>query len=156
MKLSVDLGRWTSVKAPLLFAGLLAIGGAVGSAIAMSPTVAPPIKWAGGVEFANNSASGLDPSYTVPAGRNFILTDLIVGNRTSSGQGFQVLAGIGGTCVVSNTLRLAEIVVPPGDTAYVSLQTGVGFASGQAVCIFTTAAMSVSGRGFLFTPAPAS
>lgn len=144
----------------MAIAGGLMIAGAVGSAVAMSPIVQPPIKWAGGAEFSDSVLGGV-PSphqvmYTVPAGRNFILTDLIVSNLTGTAQSFSVHTGAGGSCNTTLTLRLLNISVLPSDTSYVSLQTGIGFTSGQAVCVQATAVMPVSGRGFLFTAAPAS
>lgn len=47
MKLSGYPGRWTTAKAALAVAGALVIAGAVGSAIAMSPTVSPSDQMAG-------------------------------------------------------------------------------------------------------------
>ena len=137
----------TRIKALLRIAAALALAGAIGKAVAMSPIVQPPIKWAGGAEF-NNFISGRVSVYTVPPGRNFILTDLVIGNPSGTSQSFNVY---GGTSCETASLRMQLVVVPPNDTAYLALQTGIGFTAGQVVCLITTASMSVNGRGFLFT-----
>lgn len=156
MKVSADFGRWTKTKTALAVAGALAIGGAVGSAIAMSPTVQPPIKWAGGAEFVTAvPAGGPTVVYTVPAGRNLILTDLIIGNTNTTFNNISVFSGSAG-CAEILLPRLSNIMIPAADTAYVSLQTGVGFTSGQTICIQSSNSVALSGRGFLFTPAPPS
>ena len=55
------------------------------------------------------------------------------------------------------TQRMVNIVVPANDTTVVALQTGIGVPAGHAVCfVVTSAPLEVNGRGFLFTPAPAS
>lgn len=151
-----SFGHWTATKAALAVAGVLAIGGAVGSAIAMSPIVQPPIKWGGGMEFNQVPfVGGPYVMYVVPAGRNLILTDLVIGNLTGAAGSVFISSGSAGGCF-SATMRMNTIVVPAGETTSVSLQTGIGFTAGSAVCIQVfTSELAVNGRGFLFTPAPA-
>jgi hypothetical protein len=154
MKLSIDFGRWTATKAALAVAGALAIAGAIGSALAITPTMDAPVKWQGGVEFNHYviPASGL--VYTVPSGRNFILTDLIIANNSGMQVGVEVRGGTGGTCGSFAATRLAKLLIPNGNTSYLHLQTGIGYAAGQTVCLGGTASsnVTVAGRGFLFTP----
>lgn len=158
MKVSVDFGRWTRTKAAMAVAGALAVAGAVGSALAISPIIAPPIKWQGGAEFqliANSNA--LIKAYTVPAGRNFLLTDLTISNFDPVKSSINIYSGAAGVCDISSlTTRVQSLLVPPETNTVLAFQTGIGFGAGQAVCILPSAPMTFNGRGFLFTPAPAT
>lgn len=155
MKFTVDLGRWTTTKAALAVAGALAIGGAMGSALAIAPTMQGPVKWAGGAEFVGSLSTGIGGGsvavLTVPAGRNLMLTDIVVGNVATTAAAFNLIAG---TSNCSNVLafRLGNIVIPPNDVRSISLSTGIGFASGQNVCIFSPNQLSFNLRGYYFTP----
>src|SRR5262245_46287364 len=80
MRPSIDLGSWTGRKAAMAVAGALEIAGALGSAVAMSPIVQPPIKWAGGWEVAEQFGAGVATLATVPQGSNLLITDLILSN----------------------------------------------------------------------------
>ena len=136
MKLSGNFGRWTPTKATVAAAGVLAIAGAVGSAVAFSPIIAPPIKWQGGVGFISNASSGYNKVYTVPAGRNFLLTDLVATNTTGTVSSFAVYTAPGGNCLSTPLVpRLNFTIVPPLNNTVLALQTGIGFAAGQAVCV---------------------
>lgn len=154
MKFSVDFGRSTAAKAAVA-AGAVAIAGAVGSAVAFSPIVAPPVKWQGGVEFrANTSTDTLFKAYAVPAGRNFLLTDLTASNSSTAKTFFNVYSGAGGNCDAGSVtaFRVESLLVPAEDTTVLAFQTGIGFAGGTAVCILSSQSLQFNGRGFLFTP----
>lgn len=158
MKVSVDFGGWTATKALLALAGVLAIGGVVGSAVAFSPTIAPPVKWQGGAEFTRNSpGSQFVKLYTVPAGRNFLLTDLIIANLGESASSFILYSDPTATCTPGALVtRLGSTNVPPGENTVLAFQTGIGVAGGHGVCVAPTRELTFTGRGFLFTAAPAS
>lgn len=153
MKLSIDFGPWTTTKAALAAAGVLAIG-AVGSAVAFSPTIVPPIKWQGGAEFVQGAAvAGLNKVYTVPSGRNFLLTDLMIANIGTETVAVMVFSGQGGNCTTGLVQRTTTTYVWTQSTYALSFQTGIGFAAGQAVCLSASNTdVDFSGRGFLFTP----
>jgi hypothetical protein len=151
MKRSIDIGRWTITKAALAIAGALAIGGAVGSALAISPTVPAPIKWAAAVEIFQGSTGVTNALYAVPAGKILMLTDVIVSNNSSTKARFN-LDSTNSAC--SDVLpKLVSIVVPPESTYALSLQTGMGFATGRSVCFhIAEGTLAFNARGFLFTP----
>lgn len=158
MKISMDFCVWTKTKAALAVAGALAIGGAIGSAVAISPTIAPPIRWAGGVEFnAETFGTEVRRAYTVPAGRSFLLTDLVVMNDAAAAQKFAIYSQPAtGVCSTGAlTFRLTEAIVPPGNNTILAFQAGIGFGASRVVCIGTTGSLSFHARGFLFTAAPA-
>lgn len=147
-------GRRTT-RAAVTIAGALALAGAIGSAIAMSPIVQPPIKWAGGVEFGFASTVGSATVYAVPPGRSLILTDLLIGNNSGVLATISILQAPD-NCFADTTLRVTNIFVPTGQTTAINLQTGIGFGAERVVCISSNASVSMNGRGFLFTPGPAS
>lgn len=158
-KVGVKASRsWTRTNAALAVAGLLAIGGAVGSSVAMSPIVTPPIQWAGGWEFASpfELTQGGHNIYTVPAGRSLIATDITVSNHGTSSRYVVLYNSINASCGTIDRKRISDMPVPPGGVVHLSYQTGVGFASGQFVCLYNSLPVHVTLRGFLFTPAPAS
>ena len=143
-------GGWTAAKAAVAVAGALAIAGAVGSAVAVSPTVIPPIKWQGGAEFTGPAAGlGLTLVYTVPSGRNLVLTDLMIANSSAGTRSVTVYTG-SGSC---SNVRTTQVHVGPNSTYALSFQTGIGVGSGQSVCLSSSdGSYGYSGRGFLFTP----
>ena len=158
MNLSGHLGHWATAKAALAIAGALAVVGAIGSAVAFSPIIAPSIKWGGGAEFVRDTigpeTSGL---FTVPAGRNLLLTDLVVSNTLANDVFFEIYTQVEGGCAGgTRTRRLGRTIVPTRTHTALAFQTGIGFASGQVVCVDTTGSLTITGRGFLFTAAPAS
>jgi hypothetical protein len=156
MKLSINLGRWTTLRAGLAIASALAIGGAVGSAIAISPKMDAPVRWAAGVEF--HTAIGVNNGllYEIPAGKNFMLTDLIVSNETENWTAFRIFSkpnrqrGCGIFDEVEQ--RSVEIIVPAHDNTILAFQTGIGFKPGHLICVLGDAYLNFTGRGFLFTP----
>jgi hypothetical protein len=163
MKLSIDIGRWTARKAALALAGLVAVGGAVGTALAISPTVPAPMKWQAGWEtnIIHLNQSVGENAYTVPAGKNLLITDLVLGNRGGDTPAFFHLyrASSSQSCADPNSIPQAQfrfffINIRTNENIIIPLTTGVGFASGQSVCIFRQGggSVSVNMRGFLFTP----
>lgn len=154
MKLSIDLGRWTTTKAALAVAGVLMIGGAVGTALAISPTVSPPIKWQGGWERVDlHSAPGTTvvEVAVVPAGRNLLMTDIVVSTNQSSDVYFSVFEG-GTNCSTQLAYRLAGVLIPPRGTLHFPLETGIGFRAGTRICASAGSFADFNFRGFLFTP----
>src|SRR5258706_3871247 len=124
----MNFGRWTTTKAALAVAGLLAIGGAVGSAVAFSPTITAPFKFRVDVEFrARTSESALVRAYRVPAGKRLMLTDIIVSNFSTTTQVFGIFSGPTGVCGGTLTVRLQDVVTPPQNTTVVSFQTVIEF-----------------------------
>jgi hypothetical protein len=121
-------------------AALLALGlGAViaGGALAISPTVDTALVFRGGVNIVTSAASGSDVHvYTVPAGRKFMLTDLVISNNneTSPATIQRVITGSGTNCDwVAD--RTAALSIPVASTLHLPFVTGIGFTSGQHVCI---------------------
>lgn len=156
MRLSVNFGRWTTTKAAMTIAAALAIGGAVSSAVAIGPTIAPPIKWAGGWEVATPVSAGSAPVFTVPAGNSLLVSDLVVGNLSGSAVNIAVFGAGNAACDTSLKVKLVALPIPPLSTVNIPLQSGLGFASGQRVCVNAHGgSLNVNLRGFLFTPAPA-
>ena len=120
------------------------------SAVAVSPTVNAPMRWAGVAEFAVQNLSGQRLVYSVPSGVNFMLTDLIVGNISTSTY-FTVYAA-SGNCATPVRHNLRNVVVPGTDTVSISLVTGIRFPAGQKVCVSTPGTLQFNARGFLFLP----
>src|SRR5262245_31292756 len=120
MQITLNFGHWTTTKAALAIAGALTIGGAVGSAVAISPTIAPPITWAGGWEVSiPGAAEGGIPVYTVPPGRNLLVSDLMVGNNSSAVATIALYSSISPTCAGIEKVRLVALPVPPFETVNV-------------------------------------
>lgn len=126
-------------------------------ALAIEPTIDAPIKWLGGVSEITilNTTNGL--LYAVPAGRNFMLTDLIVSNPHSGVGFFRLYTGSLGQCVLPDAVKLDGVVIPPMNSLVIPLNTGVGFASGQMVCVTFASepaflSFTVNARGYLFGP----
>jgi hypothetical protein len=158
MKLSIDFGRWTTTKAAMAVAGALAIGGAVGSALAISPTVPAPVKWQGSVSPLWTQSSSFGKMYTVPAGRNLMITDFIISNANSTSSSASLYSDPDDTCsdIIQQNIKLFAVRVPANSTVVIPLVTGAGFAPGQSVCVRTSVEMTTNARGYLFTAAPAS
>lgn len=157
MKLFGYFRPCTTAKAALAVAGVLAIAGAVGSAIAMSPIVTPPIKWQGGWEAqASNSTGGGVKVADVPAGRNLIVTDIVATNFGSSVVNFSVYRGGSADCAVVGQQRLSFVSAPPNGSVHLPLGTGMGFGAGQQLCVTHSGGnVYFNFRGFLFTAATA-
>ena len=106
---------------------------------------------------ASTSGGGAE-LYTVPAGRNFMLTDLTVSNLTNSAARFGLLgtapeASCAGGLASQIFFKMQNVVVPADDTLVIPLVTGFGFTAGQHVCISTSGPnlIQANARGFLFT-----
>ena len=150
--------HWTTTKAAIAAAGLLAIGGAVGSAVAVSPINAgPSIKWAGGWEIETVIYSNQDAKvYVVPAGRNLMVTDILASNFTAEDAALQMFITGAQPCSGGGNYRIRYAAVKASDNFQWSPQTGIGFASGQSVCLVSSQNLNVVLRGYLFTPQPTS
>ena len=157
MKVSVDFGRWTRTKAALAVAGTLVLGGVVGSALAISPTVDSGLVFQGGV---NINQFTVEPTanrlaYTVPAGKRFMLTDIAISgsSKTNPAELQYVFTGGGASCTPVTANRTSFLNVPAGDTLHLPFVTGIGFAAGQFVCLSNgddTVTTHWTIRGFLF------
>lgn len=161
MSVSEAFGRWTATNVSLAVAGVLAIAGAVGSALAISPIIAPPIQWAGGVNIVEDVVvpGTRRLAYTVPAGRSFMLTDIVISNDSATPASSQGVFTGSGTCLNNSGNRTSRLTVPAGGSLHLPFVTGLGFSAGQLVCIGNFDPDSETEwmmRGFLFTPAPAS
>lgn len=156
MKITGDYDFRTIRRSALALAAALVL--AATAARAVNPTIEAPIKWKGGVEIVMSDNWGFGiPVYTVPAGSNFMLTDLIIANnRDTVVAQVRLFSGPGGTCDTPPTYRTAYFNVPPLETVVISLATGIGFASGKRVCLAATQPIEFTGRGFLFSAVPAS
>jgi hypothetical protein len=140
------------------FAALLALGlsGAVaGSAMAISPTVDTGLVFRGGVNIIDSvGPTTLSLAYTVPAGRKFLLTDIVISNtsNTTPASALDVYTGEGAGCAVIAAARTNFLKVPAGGTIHLPFITGIGFAAGQTVCIRNGGSVTThwTVRGFLF------
>jgi hypothetical protein len=139
----------------------LALGGAVaGGALAISPTIETTRVFRGGISIVTTAvASASVLAYTVPAGRKFSLTDLVIANDsdTSPAADQQVLMGLSENCDFADVFRTNSLKVPAGGTLHVPFVTGIGFTAGQHVCIRNGELPATGGsttfwtiRGFLF------
>jgi hypothetical protein len=135
----------------------LAVGGAVaGGALAISPTVDTALVFTGGVNIigvVNPATNSL--AYTVPAGRKFMLTDLVItnGSETAPATGQSVITGTTASCVAAALFRTASLSVPAASTLHLPFVTGIGFTAGQHVCMSNGDATEPTAwtiRGFLF------
>jgi hypothetical protein len=105
---------------------------------------------------ATEAGLGPTPStfYTVPAGRNLLITDIVVGGDATISGRFNVYTAGGNGCASIGVRRLRNVTIPSNDSIVIPLTTGIGFASGQTICMvgFEGGSISVNMRGFLFTP----
>lgn len=137
----------------LVMAALLSLGvGALAAdeAAAVDPTVDVPLTFQGGVQIIQNSLANLTDVgvFTVPPGRNFMLTDLII-SKDSAGAAVDQRVFTG--CLV--TARTGFLSVPGEGTLHIQFATGIGFTSGQVVCIRNGASGGPTNwtiRGYLF------
>ena len=161
MQISANLGHLTKFHSVLALCAGLLIAGTIGRATAISPTVDAPIRWAGGVPVIRGSVSdGAISIYTVPAGANLLMTDIIISSVGSSPDTLTLYTGNGADCgsVAESRIKLRDVMVPANDTVVIPLVTGFGFTPGQTVCILSEdvgVTLTVNARGFLFTSAPA-
>ena len=135
----------------------LALGGAVaGGAMALSPTVDTALVFRGGVNIVkdNLAAATFALVYTVPAGRKFMLTDLVISNdsETSPATDQYVYTGGAANCTTAAAFRTSSLIVPAGGTLHLPFVTGIGFTAGQLVCISNGDANPTNWtiRGFVF------
>lgn len=83
---------------------------------------------------------------------NLLVTDIIATNTTSSMLLFRVFTGGAADCGTSRD-RLFLVGVPPSNVVHVPLVAGIGFSSGQRVCLNLVSGLAqFNFRGFLFTP----
>jgi len=144
-----------------LLAGLAGIGVAaltVGSAGAVNPIMeGPNIDWAGSVAQIWDYVPGgsFRSIYQVPSGVNFLLTDLIISNSNDVPVVTSLFTGrplTATSCGVENT-RLFRLWVRPKETLVLPLNTGIGFSSGQVVCVYNVDhELNYNARGYLFKP----
>lgn len=137
-------------------AGVVVTGVTVWSAGAVSPFMeGPPIVWAGGVPAileVNVPGGTFFSLYRVPAGVNFMLTDLIITNSSDETAAQAALySGAGTTDCGAVSAKMRALWVRPKETLVVPLNTGVGFSSGQHVCVSSvTFPLNYNVRGYLF------
>jgi hypothetical protein len=158
MKIAIFFDRWTTTKAALAVAGALVVGGAVGSAVAIGPTVPAPITWQGGVNIIQDvvGPGASRVAYTVPAGRNLMLTDIVISNESATAAIAQRIFAGPGNCSVTGSAKTTRLTVPAEGSLHLPLVTGIGFSAGQTVCLYNLDADSETQwmlRGFLFTAA---
>ena len=117
----------------------LALGGAVaGGALALSPTVDTGLVFRGGVNIVKSVGAGsFGHAITVPPGRKFMLTDLVIAglSETSPAMLQEVYTGTEANCTTLVVFRTGFLNVPAGDTLHLPFVTGIGFTAGQHVCI---------------------
>jgi len=130
----------------------IALGFAAPS-IAQVPTIATPaLNFIGGFEANINGCANLTDcdAFTVPAGQNVILTDIIVSNSNAAPSCCARIAR-GSGC---GEFRTAFIVVPAGGTVNMHLDTGIGYTAGQVICVRNGASagpINFTLRGYRFT-----
>ena len=134
----------------------LALGGAVaGGAMALVPTVDTALVFRGGVNIMADAGAGTNAlAYIVPAGRKFMLTDLVIANNSATTPANEqyVFTGSGASCA-TGSFRTNNLSVPAASTLHLPFITGIGFTAGQFVCIGNSdddTGTSWTIRGFLF------
>ena len=137
------------IVAALLAFGVVAL--AVEKTAAVSPTVDVPLTFQGGVQLVVCCVPNLTSVdvFTVPAGKNFMLTDLII-SKFEPGAAIDQRLFSGAGCV---TQRTSFLSFPGQDTLHIQFATGIGFTSGQVVCIDnggTNGETDWTIRGYLF------
>jgi hypothetical protein len=136
----------------------LALGGVIaGGAMALSPTVDTALVFRGGVNIMVDATAFTNAlAYTVPAGRKFMLTDLVIANssETSAAVNQNVFTKQFDSCAPGGTpSRTNELSIPAGSTLHLPFVTGIGFTAGQGVCINngdSTDTTHWTIRGYLF------
>lgn len=135
---------------------------AVGTAVAVGPIIQPPIRWTGGVNITQDAVAPtyLRHAYTVPAGHNFMLTDIVISNASNTlAVDQKIYVGQGSSCNSPGPYRTTHLTVPAGQTLHLPFVTGLGFTAGQAVCLVNYDVDSTTNwmlRGFLFTATPST
>ena len=153
-----SIGRHCVARPAVTALMALALGGVVaGGAMAVSPTVDSGIVFRGGInivafDLATTSARLV---YSVPAGRKFMLTDLVIANNSDTNPATRqhIFHGAFGGCSAADIFRTAALSVPAADTVVVSFVTGLGFPSGTEICIQNRDGDAVTDwtiRGYLF------
>ena len=158
------LGFRRSCRMRSLFLGLsVALGLLVGAetARAVDPTIDAPFKWLGGVQgIGTIGLDGVRPIYTVPAQKNFMLTDLIPGNPNDVPEQFHMYVG-NGNGLASFGERLSGIIISPYSSLVIPLNTGIGFGAGTTLCMGAVAVgtptgafrgLNINARGYLYGP----
>jgi hypothetical protein len=133
----------------------LALGGAVaGGAMALSPTVDTALVFRGGVNIVVDASAGTTVlAYTVPVGRKFMLTDLVIANSSATNPALSqfVWTGSGPSCDFV-AFRTNALSIPAASTLHLPFVTGIGFTAGQFVCIRNASGEATGWtiRGYLF------
>lgn len=155
MPITLSIGGWTKRTTAIALGAVVALAGAVGTTLALNPTVSVPIQWSGGWESGEIAlTSGLHSVYVVPAGLNLMMTDIIATNLSSTDPvTFSLYNGVPATCDNASRPRMMPIAVPNRNTLHIPLQTGFGFPAGTRVCLGVTGNLGIHARGFLFKPA---
>jgi len=115
-------------------------------------TVPAPRTFVGGTQIIANSVGNLTDIdvFTVPAGQNLVITDIIVSNtNTSSSCCARIFTG-------PSTLaeRTGFITVPAGGSVSVNFVTGIAFSAGQIVTVRngdSAGPLHFTLRGFRYT-----
>jgi len=131
----------------------IALGFAAPSMAQVPAVLTPGINFVGGFE-ANLSCPDLTScdAFTVPAGQNVILTDVIIspasGNTVKSCCA-RIARGSG-----CSEFRTNFINVPPDAPVSIQFNTGMGFTAGQVICVRNGASsgdLHFTLRGYRFT-----
>lgn len=138
---------WTGRAKSALLLGTAAVAAISGYAFAIAPTVDSGRTFAGGVGISTVVDGEVAPAYTVPAGKQLTVTDVIITN-TATAVG-QVFIWIGNSNCDSLVNRLNEVRVPAGETFHLSLLTGFGFGAGKTVCLDSNQNTVWTVRGYL-------
>jgi hypothetical protein len=134
----------------------LAVGSVVaGGALALSPTVDTSLTFRRAVDIVDSAGpASISLAYTVPAGRKFMLTDLVISSasNTTPASALDVYTGVGTSCASIAASRTAALKVPAGGTLHLPFVTGIGFNAGQTVCIRNGGSVTTywTIRGYLF------
>ena len=130
------------------------VAGVVGTATAVAPTASVPITHGGAVTIARDSLPlGFTHLFSVPVGKKFMLTDIIVANLITTPGSFKIYTAATSSCTGITELT-ANIVVPASNNVVIPLVSGIGnIGAGKPLCFQNadTEVLQVTIRGYLFT-----
>lgn len=148
-KLALTFRGWIDHAKNITLLGAIAAGCVYGYAFAIGPTIDTNRTFGGAINLAyTTEAQVVHPIYTVPAGKQYTLTDVIITDLGSAGVFARVSISDDSNCSSTN-FRLNDVRTPAGGTLHLPLVTGLGFGSGKHVCIWSSPEARWTMRGYL-------
>ena len=129
------------------------VAGVVGTATAVAPTGSVPVNYVGGISIIRDNVIDVMPPFLVPAGKKFMLTDIIVGTLAPTPGSFKIYTTATSSCSGANTELTSFVSVPASNTLVIPLVSGISVAGGKFLCLqnLETEHLQVVLRGYIFT-----